>query len=112
MSPISEQLSDKPPLAFKITWTRGSSSTIGIEKLNTEHGPLGRTRPATDSRSSWGQSGQAVTCERDSKKLRDLADALGAPVDEPAKFLFKPCTKLPNQLLHGQVPSFFSNYQC
>jgi hypothetical protein len=49
MSPFSEQLSDKPPLALAFTWTCGTSSTIGIEKLNTKH----RTRPATDSR-SWG----------------------------------------------------------
>jgi len=44
------------------------------------------------------------------KKPRDLADAPEASeynhVDEPAKSLFKPCTKLPDQVLHTQVPSF------
>src|SRR5262245_31125423 len=41
------------------------------------------------------------------KKSRDLADAPEASehnhVDEPAKSLFKPCTKLPDKALHAQV---------
>jgi hypothetical protein len=44
------------------------------------------------------------------EKTRNLADAPEAPeynhIDEPAKALFKPCTKFLDQVLHAQVASF------
>jgi hypothetical protein len=48
----------------------------------------------------------AVTCERIPKSCETWLMPEHNHVDEPAKFLIKACTKLPNQLPHGQVPSF------
>jgi hypothetical protein len=53
MSPISEQLSDKPPLAFVFYMDVRDIKHNRVKKLNTEHRSLGGRAPATDSRGSF-----------------------------------------------------------
>jgi hypothetical protein len=54
MSPISEQLSDKPPLAFRVYMDARVIKHNRDREIKHRAWAPWRTRPAIDSRGSWG----------------------------------------------------------